>query len=51
MITINFEQFNSDADFKLWLLTDEGRKVFNHVYDTVINSYGKPLRHIPVISK
>ena len=51
MISIDFDRFTTEAEFHTWLLSDDGIKLFDYIYDTIINSYGKPVRHIPVITK
>lgn len=51
MIHIDFEQFKTEAEFHIWLTSPEGLEVFNYVYEVVVSSYGKPVRHIPVICK
>lgn len=51
MVEIDFDKFDTEATFRLWLLSDEGRVVFDYVYMVVIESFDKPIRHIPVIIK
>ena len=51
MIPIDFDRFSSDDEFQNWLCTEDGKRVFNYVYDIVISSYGNPHRYIPVIIK
>ena len=52
MVEIDFDKFNTEAEFRLWLLTDEGRIIFDFIYNTVIEYFGSTeIRHIPVIVK
>jgi hypothetical protein len=51
MISIDFDKFNDELELHYWLQTTEGCKVFNHIYDIVLQSYGTNCRHIPVITK
>jgi len=51
MIAIDFDKFQTDADFELWLESEDGYKVVDHVYEVIIHSLGGANRHIPVIMK
>ena len=51
MVHIDFDRFNTESEFLVWLSTPEGIHVFEYVYEVLVSNYGKPVRHIPVISK
>ena len=51
MVSIDFNRFHTESEFRIWLTTEEGYKVMNYIYDIVISAYRSNIRHIPVITK